>query len=166
MNTAQIYILIGGQGSGKTTRCMELIKQIKEKGKSVGGILALGKWEENVRTAFDLMDIQSGETWPFASREKIDDWQKIKTFYFNPQAIVQGEKIVRKAANFNDWIVIDELGKLDLHGYLWSSIFSELVSISNKNWIICVRDSFVEQVIEHWNLKNVRILQIEQAFEI
>ena len=38
----QIFILSGAQGEGKTTRCLEIVTQLKAKGESVGGILAPG----------------------------------------------------------------------------------------------------------------------------
>lgn len=164
MNQAQIYILSGKQGEGKTTRCLEIVNQLKSKGERVGGFVAPGFWENNVRSEFDLMDIQSGQKFPFAKRKQEKDWLKIKSFYFNPETIKVGEAILRKAVLGSDWIVLDEIGKLDIQGYVWSTIFSELISIMDKKWIICVRDIFVDEVITHWQLQNVKLFHIKDDF--
>jgi nucleoside-triphosphatase THEP1 len=160
----QIFILSGTQGEGKTTRCLEIVQQLKARGESIGGIVALGFWENNARSGFDLMDIRNHQKIPFAKREAESGWLKIKGFYFNPKAIKEGESILRLAVQQNDWIIIDEIGKLDTKGYLWSSVFTELIKIPNKNWIICVRDIFVDEVIEKWKLKSVKILKVSDKF--
>ena len=158
----QIYILSAKQGEGKTMRCLELVNQLKIQGESVGGIIAPGFWKNNIRSGFDLMDIQDSKNIPFAQRGFIEGWQKTKAFYFNPEAIEKGKIILRKAVQENDWIVLDEIGKLDMQGYLWGPVFSELISVMDKKWIICVRDIFVEEVIQKWKLENTRILQLNE----
>ena len=160
----QIFILSGAQGEGKTTRCLELVDQLKAKGESVGGIVASGFWENNIRSGFDLMDVQSLQKIPFAKREAEEAWLKIKAYYFNPLAIQEGEGILRRAVSENDWIILDEIGKLDIQGYLWSSVFMESIKTPNKNWIICVRDIFVDEVIKHWEMQNVKVLQLKDDF--
>ena len=160
----QIIILSGAQGEGKTTRCLEIVSQLKAKGESVGGIVAPGFWKNNTRYGFDLMDVQTNQKLPFAQRNPKEDWLEIKTYYFNPEAIEKGEVILRKAVLENDWIILDEIGKLDIKGHLWSSIFTDLIKIPNKNWIICVRDIFVDEVIEHWQMQNVKVLQLKDDF--
>ena len=160
----QIYILTAPQGDGKTTRCLEIVNRLKSQRVSIGGIVAPGFWESNIRSGFELMDVQTNIRMPFAQREAKEGWINIKTFYFNPKAIENGELFLRSAVRENDWIVLDEIGKLDLQGFVWGPIFSELIKIQNKNWLLCVRDTFVEEVIEHWQLKKVKVLQLTDGF--
>ncbi len=162
---AQIYILTGAQGEGKTTRCLEIVEHLKSKGETIGGIVAPGFWENNVRTGFELMDVQTFQKIPFAQKEAVEGWQKIKTFYFDPKAIEKGEIILRSAVQQNDWIVLDEIGKLDMNGHLWGPILSYLIQIPNKKWIVCVRDVFVEEVIQHWQLNRVKVLSLAADFD-
>lgn len=164
MKKNQFYILTAEQGQGKTIRCLEIINQLQSAGESVGGIIAPGFWKNNVRSGFDLMDVETNKTIPFAQRETKEDWVKIKAFYFNPKAISFGESVLRSAVRENDWIVLDEIGKLDIKGNLWSVVFSELIKVPNKNWIICIRDIFVEEVVQHWQLKNVSLLKLKDEF--
>lgn len=157
----QIFILSGAQGEGKTRRCLEIVADLKSEEESVGGIVAPGFWKKNIRSGFDLMDVQTHQKIPFAKREPENGWIKIKTFYFNPRAIHEGEAILRKAVLENDWIVLDEIGKLDIKGQLWASVFTELIKIPHKNWIVCIRDIFVDEVIEHWQMQNVKVLELK-----
>lgn len=164
MKTIQVYILTGAQGEGKTKRCLELVKLLKESGKSVGGILAPGFWEINTRSAFELVDLSTNKKIPFAQRDCWKNWIKLKGFYFNPLAIEKGKAILSLAVKQNDWIVLDEIGKLDMEGHLWGPIFEELIQIPNKKWILCVRNSFVDDVIRHWHLDNVKVLKVTEPF--
>ncbi|MBN1650134.1 MAG: hypothetical protein JW857_02330 [Bacteroidales bacterium] len=164
MNATQVYILSGAQGEGKTKRCIELVQQLKESGKSVGGIVAPGFWDNNTRSAFELVDVSTLKKMPFAQRDCWKNWIKLKGFYFNPSTIEKGKTILKQAVNQNDWIVLDEIGKLDIEGHLWGPIFGELIQIPDKKWILCVRNSFVNDVVEHWHLDKVKVLQIKDGF--
>lgn len=164
MKTTRIYIISGAQGEGKTNYCLELVKQLKAKGESVGGIVAPGFWDGKSRSAFELLDLTSNKKIPFAQREYWKNWIRLKGFYFNPLAIKKGESILRLAIQENDWIVLDELGKLDIEGHLWGPIFKELIQVQNKKWIISVRTAFVEDVIRHWQLQNEEVLHIKENF--
>jgi nucleoside-triphosphatase THEP1 len=164
MPEAKIYIISAPQGQGKTTRCLEIIKQLKSKGKSVAGIIAPGYWEGDQRSAFDLLDVESNQSMPFAQRLEKANWIQAKSFYFNPKALKWGEDSLRKAVGTKDWLVLDEIGKLDLEGMLWGPVFTELIKTPNQNWLICVRDIFVNDVIEHWNLKQFKVLGLKDVF--
>lgn len=158
-----IYIVAGKQGEGKTKRCLEIADYLKDKKEKVGGIIAPGFWENNTRSGFHLMDVQTGETKPFAERAEREGWNQIKTFYFNPEAISWGEDVLRKADKQCNWIFLDELGKLDLQGHLWNKGFTELVKQSQKNWILSIRENFVEEVIQHWGLYPVTRIHLYET---
>ncbi len=160
----QIYIISAPQGQGKTGRCIELINQLRSKGKSVGGLIAPGYWDGDQRSAFDLLDVESNQSMPFAQRKARANWLDAKSFYFNPKALKWGEDCLRKAVESKDWLVLDEIGKLDLKGMLWSPVFTELIKTPNQNWLLCIRDNFVHDVIQHWNLKQVKVLGLTEEF--
>jgi len=149
---------------GKTKRCLEIAAYLKSKNEKVGGIVAPGFWENNTRSGFDLMDIQTGKTRAFAQRTKREEWRQIKTFYFNPQAISWGDAVLRKAHNQCDWIFLDELGKLDMQGHLWNKVFTELIQHTQKNWILSIRESFVEEVIQQWRLYPNTPIHLHDTF--
>lgn len=165
MNESVFYIITGAQGEGKSTRCLELANQLFEKHQKVGGLISVGYWNNGVRSGFDLLDLSTHQQKAFASRDKKEHWEFHKSFYFNPETTKWGKTVLEKAIAEKDWIVLDEIGKIDISGELWGEVFSKWSKIPDKKWILCVRDVFVEEVIRHWNLKNVKVVQITDDFE-
>ncbi|MBN2237423.1 MAG: hypothetical protein JW729_07675 [Bacteroidales bacterium] len=160
MSVSVFYIITGAQGEGKSTRCLSLANQLRKNDEKVGGLIAVGYWKDGVRSAFDLLDLSTNLKQEFASREEKENWKAHKSFYFNPKTIQWGKAVLEKAVAEKDWIILDEIGKIDMSGELWGEVFSKLQKIPNKKWILSVRNLFVEDVIQHWNLKNTKVLQI------
>jgi len=155
----EIIIIAGRQGQGKTTRCNQLAKELSSKGERIGGFIAPGTWKNGQRYSFDLTDLRSLKSYPFASREAQDGWEKIHGFYFNPESIKKGEDILRTHSEISDWLFIDEVGKFETQGKIWGPILRELLD-NHIALVLCVRDSFVEEVIKHFEIKNPMILNI------
>lgn len=154
---SKIIIISGKQGEGKTSYCAQLAEQFHEQGLEVGGFIAPGKWKEEQRFSFDLFDLVSQDIMPFASREKQEGWEKIHSFYFNPEAIKKGEDLLKIHSLYCNWVFIDEIGKFEMQGRIWGPILKELLA-KNINLVISARDIFVDEVIAHFNIKNYQII--------
>jgi nucleoside-triphosphatase THEP1 len=152
-----ITIITAAQGGGKTTSMQKMVVEAQKDGKKIGGFFAPGSWKNGRRHSFELVDLQSREHLPFASREKREEWEYIHSFYFNPQTIQKGQDILRTQAENSDILFIDEIGKFDIKGKLWGSILTELLN-KDIELVLCVRDVFVEDVITHFGIKNPLIL--------
>ena len=149
----KIIIIAGKQGEGKTTRSQELANQMKEQGLKVGGFIAPGTWKSGERYSIDLLDLQTLETYPFATRKVMEGWQQIRTFYFNPQSIKKGEEILKEHSKTCHWLFIDEVGKFDIKGKVWGPILQELL-LQEINLVLVVRDLFVEDVVAHFGIDD------------
>ena len=154
-----IIIISGKQGQGKTTMCQKLAAQMQEDGSLIGGFIAPGIWKNEQRHSFDLLDLKTFKTYPFASRDKYEDWKQMHGFYFNPQSIKKGEELLRAHSLNSDWLFIDEIGKFEIQGKIWGPILQELIQ-NNIDLVLSIRDSFVDDVIAHFNIKNPLILQV------
>ncbi len=159
----KIIIISGKQGEGKTIRCQKLAKQMKEQGLKIGGFIAPGTWKEGQRFSIDLMDLQTQETYPFATREAQEGWEQIHTFYFNPQSIKKGEELLRAHSKTSDWVFIDEVGKFDIKGKVWGPILQELL-LQDINLVLSVRDVFVEEVKTHFGINDNQIIHVDDLF--
>lgn len=157
----KIIIISGKQGEGKTTRCQKLVKQMKEQGLKVGGIIAPGTWKDGQRFSIGLLDLQTQETYPFATRDVQEGWEQIHTFYFNPQSIKKGEELLREHSKTSDWVFIDEVGKFDIKGKVWGPILQELLQ-QDINLVLSVRDIFVEEVIEYFGIQDYDLRIVTQ----
>ena len=154
-----IIIISGKQGQGKTTMCRKLAAQMQEDGSLIGGFIAPGTWKNGQRYSFDILDLQTFKTYPFASREAHGSWDQIHSFYFNPQSIKKGEELLRAHSLNSDWVFIDEVGKFEIQGKVWGPILQELLS-NNIDLVLSIRDSFVDDIITHFHIENPLILHV------
>lgn len=164
MSKQNIFIISGGQGSGKTTKLKEVLSILQKKGVSVAGFIAEGSWENNKRNAFTLVNIQSGESIPLCSNKLNDSWIQMGRFFFDQNAISKAEKWLLEGVSAHvDCFVIDEIGLFELDGKVWHSAFKKLLKQDNRAIIITVRDRFLERVIKKYNLQKVEIFSVDTA---
>lgn len=57
-------------------------------------------------------------------------------------------------------VIVDEVGPLELRGRGWSERLSELLREPKSVLIIAVRKSHIEDVIEKFNIRSVRIIEV------
>lgn len=150
-----ICLLTGDQGSGKTTFLLGLHRLLKVKNIPVGGIVAVGTWNNGKRHDFTLHDLSKKDKMLFCKRDEENGWTKSRHFYINPQALIFGRKILA-AENLepSGVVIIDEIGPFELEGEGWSAALSRLIENRNHALVLSVRRSLVENVINHWDLQN------------
>jgi nucleoside-triphosphatase len=153
----KVFILSGGKGSGKTTKCIEIAHQLKATGYRIGGFLAPGTFEEGSRNKIQLQNLQTNEVIEFAQREARENWQLIQSFYFNPKAILVGEEWLKTHQQNSDFLFIDEIGRFDVNGKIWGPVLLELL-YSATPLILTIRDIFVEEVIRHFKIKQYELV--------
>ncbi len=158
----QIIIISGKQGEGKTQMCEKLAQEMQRKGDVIGGFIAPGTWENGERHSFQIVDLQTLERFDFASREKQKDWEYIRPFYFNPLSIKKGEEILRTHSKTSDWLIIDEIGRFEIKDKIWGPVLKELIK-EEIDLVISVRDIFVEDVVEHFGIRNHLLLKVNES---
>ncbi len=159
-----VFIITGKTGSGKTTFLVRLIERLRKQGLSVTGFLAVRSVTKEPDRDYDIYLLDPSESIPLASREPVKGWIKISSFYFNPEAILRGNRILNDPQISNkDLVVVDEIGIFELEGKVWADSVSLLVSKSDTYMIWVVRDTILEKVIRKWDLKDPVILDIEKV---
>lgn len=159
----KVYILSGGKGSGKTTKCIEIAQKLKNAGYRIGGFLAPGTIEEGKRNKIQLQNLQTNEVIEFAQREARENWQLIQSFYFNPKAILMGEEWLRKQQENSDFLFIDEIGRFDVDGQIWGPVLLELL-YSSTPLVLTIRDLFVDDVIQHFRIEHYKFVSSLEDF--
>jgi nucleoside-triphosphatase THEP1 len=158
-----IYVLTGGQGTGKTTFTQKIVKGLSKKGITPAGILAQGHWKENRRERFDLIDISTQEKIIFCQREKKTGWEKIRHFYINPQGQFFGENALHPGNLKNaDIVVIDEVGPFEIEGKGWADSIEKLLNESELPMIWVVRESILWEVLQKWGIEPLQIFHIDE----
>lgn len=150
-----IFVLTGPVQGGKTTLLTEKIGLLREKGVKVLGFLCPGSFSEGLRSAFSLVDIETGRQVPMGDSNEQKDWVKFRRFYFNPEAFVQGELwIKRDLERKPDLLVIDEVGPMELESHGWSKSLDTLAQKSSVTQLWIVRQQIVQEVLRKWNIPD------------
>ena len=122
-----IFIVTGKVHSGKTTFLSRLTDRLRMEHIAMAGFLSHGAFSENRRSSFTLVNIQNGAQILLATIEKCEGWIPFGSFFFNPEALREGEKIIRKGLDQRtDLVVLDELGPFELEGGGWTGILELL----------------------------------------
>jgi nucleoside-triphosphatase THEP1 len=163
-NRPIVFIITGKTGGGKTTFVARLIKRLRKHSLTVSGFLAVRSGSDEQRHLYEIFMLDTGKTMPLASRKPMRDWIKMTNFYFNPEAILFGNRILNDPRILKrNLIVVDEIGIFELEGNIWADSVSRLVSKSENMMIWVVRDTILDKVIQKWDLQDTVILNIEKV---
>ena len=103
-----------------------------------------------MRSGFDIVDIQSGQTAPLARLHGAPDVQA-GPFAFLPDGLRLGEQALRpEQLSTADAILIDEVGAWELEGGGWAPALDKLAGLRKRATILVVRDLFAEQAANRW----------------
>lgn len=159
-----IVIITGEIHQGKTTFAQKITESLIRQNIKVGGFLSIGINENDKRTSFNLLNIESSENTELCSVEKNESSIRFGQYYFNRSAILKGQKIL-SLDNLADkqLIVIDEIGPLELNDGGWNDAIENITEnlITPQIWV--ARKSIVRKIIRKWNISNVYIFDITES---
>ena len=159
----EIIIITGEKHKGKTSYAQKLSEILKVQNYSLGGFLAPGEFEENLRSEFDIFDLKSGKSMMLCSSKGIENQKKIGRFYFNENALKFGNEIL-KPENLvgSDFIFIDELGPFELKGKGWSNAVENLLKHPEYKLICLVRKNLVYDILRRFGITDALIFDISE----
>ncbi|CAN5539361.1 hypothetical protein BH11BAC2_BH11BAC2_05830 [soil metagenome] len=164
MSEEHIYLFTGAVKSGKTSTLMKWMA-----GKSnLYGFLTPD--QDGIRKFLDL------RTGNISTMEVIEDFRSsdllVGKFRFSNAIFQLGKEIIREAiSTTSEYIIIDELGKLELDDKGFEPELNALIQWfkserTSSRLIIVVRGSLLNKVLEKYQLKNVKIVTIDTFHEI
>lgn len=144
-----IYILTGGTGTGKTTSLLSWASNRKD----VYGILS-----PVIDGKRFFMNVQTGERWPMETGENEGETLQVGRYVFSKSAFEKAISVLKIAMNEPGWLIIDELGPLEIREEGFYYIIKELLDKNNSQIILVVRDSIVNEIIQKFSIKNPEIV--------
>ncbi len=157
-----IFVLTGPVQGGKTTLVSEKITQLKNRGVKVMGFLCPGSFSTGLRSAFKLVDIETGQQVPMGDENEHKGWVKFRRFFFNPEAFVQGELWIKRCLKRDpELLVIDEVGPMELQGDGWSNTLDTLAKTSSITQLWIVRQEILTEVIQRWEIPEDHVFTAE-----
>lgn len=160
---AEIIVLTGDRGSGKTTTILKLAGKLQKDGFSVAGIAAPAVVQEGKRTGYLIRDLSKGEEIPFSTRTGESRRDNPIPFFFSKEAQEFGNSILGKDTTIkSDLLILDEIGPLELKGEGWAGAFNKILQLRKRPILIVVRPSLIEKFVSRWHLEGPLILDIEK----
>lgn len=143
----RIYLLTGPVQTGKTTSLINW----SGKRNDVFGILTP---VINAKRIF--MDAHTHEQFPMEAEKNEAEVLTAGRFMFSKANFEQAIQVIRDAIHKKGWLVIDEIGPLELKGEGFCTILKEILQNSQKEQIILlvVREGIAEKVKEFFKLKE------------
>ena len=167
INKPKVFILTGEKHEGKTTFAISLAEALKKKGLDVGGFVAPGKFENNRRSEFSILDLKTGTQQPLCSIHQ-KEGEAIGPFRFDPSGQQFGKQILTpENLKDIDVLFIDEIGPLEIRGQGWASAIDLLMNDQGLTQIWIIRKGLVDEAIQKWGLMDVQVFDISTSnFEV
>ncbi len=164
VHAVPVIILTGKSGQGKTTLVKEIVATLQKKQYDVQGIYAPGFWQNGQRGGFDIVDISSGQKIELCSQQAVPGSISVGPFHFIPGSIEFGRCTLEHAATRNaDFMVIDEVGPLELRGEGWAPALDVLTESVRVPMLWVVRTKVIREVIIRWVIENPIVKDIKDT---
>lgn len=153
-----VFIVTGPLGSGKSTFLKQLTDALRKKGLTPQGMLSERISDASGTTGYDLINIETGETFKFLRKSEKDGPDRIGRFEIVPGSIEKGTMILKNTGR--EIIIIDEIGALEVEGRGWAPGIEGLIARPVSHLIISVRESQLESIKQKWALRNAVTIEI------
>lgn len=147
---SKIYILTGPIRSGKTSALLGWTAEQK----SIGGILTP---DNNGERVFQMLP--ENQILPMLANSE-EDAMEVGRFRFSKNSFQQAlQAIYRSLEEKKEWIVIDEIGPLELRGEGFADVLHDMIQNKERDYkiLLVVREGMVEKVIDYFNLNTEKV---------
>ncbi|MDI6707512.1 MAG: NTPase [Candidatus Thermoplasmatota archaeon] len=145
----------GKPGSGKTSLILKAADELTKKGLKVGGFVTQDIRAGNKRVGFKIKDLATQREGILAHVEQ-KEGPRVSKYRVNISDLEGiGVKAVEAAKESADWIIIDEIGKMELYSKKFEEVIRETLS-SGKNILATV----------HWDYEHPLILEIKRDYKV
>jgi len=161
---SEVFILSGSMNQGKTKQIKKIIEKLKSHKIEVEGIYSPKIMEDTNITGYDIINVSTNKRSPFLRLSGSDSMGRIGKYYILPEGHEDGLNALKQAGESNtNIIIIDEVGRLELQGLGWAEEFGKLLNLPRKNILMSVRQEFVQDVIDHWDLDPRAIYKVSDS---
>jgi nucleoside-triphosphatase THEP1 len=162
---AQLIILTGQRGVGKTQLCREIVNQARVRLWDISGVISPARFEQGQKTGIEVEDLRSGQTRLFAKR-RAGNTSTVCTeaWDFDTDILAWGNTCLANAVPC-ELLLVDELGPLEFEmGQGWLAGFDVLDSQEYQIAIVVIRPELLEKACARW--PNALTLKIDSQRDI
>ena len=144
----QVLILSGPVHSGKTTYLQAWLNVNQ----------ALGILSPKIDGTRYFEEIGSGETFPMEAISEQEPSFEVGRYRFSLEAFLKAENSLIEAFDKEGWLVIDEIGPLELKDKGFSAVLRRALQIPTKKILLVVREELVDEVVKKFGIVNYEII--------
>ena len=162
-----MIIIHGNKNQGKTRQIKKIVALLSEQKKTFGGFYSEKIKIANEVIGYDIVILNSNESFSFLRKKGNENQNKIGPFYIDDFALAEGINQIKKAIlNKVNYLIIDEIGKLELQNRGWYVALEKAITTFEGEIILAIRTEFVEKVIKKWNLTAVNLVSINDNLQL
>lgn len=154
--TADLWIVTGEIGAGKTRWCQQFLELARLAGWNAAGIVSPGVFENGQKVAIEAVDVRRGERRRLAVRRQQEDEGVVHTreWQFEAETMEWGNTVFQQALPC-DLLIVDEIGPLELlRGEGWVAALEAIASRAYRLAVVVVRPSLLP-LAEKWQPQAV-----------
>jgi len=152
MPEREVYLLTGPVQTGKTTS----LANWSEKRKNVYGILTPVVAGQRV-----FRNIHTAEQFPMIAGADEQEVLAVGRFVFSQKGFEKAIQILRGVLHKEGWLVVDEIGPLELRGEGFCGIVKEILATENKNQkiLLVLREGLDDKAKNFFRINNAKTLR-------
>ena len=159
-------LLTGSAHQGKTTACWKAVSGIRTAGGKVAGFISPPLLSASgVKVGIEMLDLATGKRQIFARVVEPGQPATVGVYAISEDAIDWAQKVLAAALlSGADWIVVDEIGLLELHrGDGFAFALEPLAdSVRIPNAIVVVREALADELAERLGRTDVVRVQVTE----
>ena len=144
-----IYILSAPIRSGKTTSLVHWTAERDD----VFGILTPVEKEKRF-----FMNAKTREQFPMEASGN-EETLSVGRFVFSKAGFEKAIQTIRDAIHKQGWLVIDEIGPLELRGDGFCGVLKEVLIVRREKILLVVREGMAENIIDHFGIKEAKTIK-------
>lgn len=153
-----LILVTGERGSGKTTWCLELIRQARSAGVKPVGLVSPAVFDDGVKIAIDLIYITTGERRRLAEKRDHASYCSLTQpsdlanlhWQFDSTVLAWGNQIL-EGLHHGELLILDELGPLEFLENIGLTAGMKLIDRKGyKLTCVVVRPALLQNALERW----------------
>lgn len=130
----------------------------------VAGLLSEKIMTDSHTLGYDLVNLETAEKEIFLRQNADYGSDTIGRFTISAKGLSFGNAVIKSTIlSENTIVIIDEVGLLEIGNNGWYESLNDLIEKSGNHIILVVRDIYVQEVKNKWNLKEANIVNINET---
>ena len=162
-----IIVVTGEIQSGRTSLVHALCSRLDTLGNQLGGVIQVAHLPHKEKISYAISDQATGNCMEFKTLKEHPDSFFVDGYYVHKEAFKWAYDVTIASLDKADYIVIDEIGPLELQQKGFHLLLEKLLSSFEKHLIVVTSNEHVGAIIKKYQLStyNMVILKSNEEWE-